>query len=61
MPAVSIWLPKERQCELRRVALQLSLEEDRRVTLSSLAREALDSRWPAETEAEATEEATEIA
>ncbi len=48
MAAVSIYLPTERQRELRRVALQLSLDQDKRITLSSLVREALEAKWPTE-------------
>ena len=52
MPAVSIYLPDARVRELRRVALRLSLEKEARVTLSSMAREALDAMWPSEAKAE---------
>ena len=46
MPAVSIWMSRERAVELRRVALRRSLAEDKRVTLSLMAREALEAMWP---------------
>lgn len=46
MPALSVWMPKERARELQRVALELSLERNRRVTVSALVREALEAQWP---------------
>lgn len=48
MPAISIWMQPERAQELRRMAMELSLERDRQVSLSALVREALEAQWPTE-------------
>lgn len=46
MPALSVWMQEDRAKELQRVALELSLKRNRRVTVSAMVREALEAQWP---------------